>query len=131
LRHTIEINHADGIVVAKLEGEATGDALHTFAAALLQPPFVDAELPVLTDMREISVKQLRGEDIKGLVQLVANHRHIMRPVRHAMVVSQPAVFGFARMYELLAEDADPQEINVFYDYDEAVGWLHQGHPVLR
>jgi hypothetical protein len=111
------------MILATLYGQASKEGLSQFVADMLKPPFVDLKLPVLSDLRGLDARGLHGDDIRGVVELVGNNREHLHRVRHAFVVSDATTYGFARMYELMAEGTDPQDFNVFYDYHEARAWL--------
>jgi len=47
----------------------------------------------------------------------------MNVSRIAIVVTNPAEFGQARMFELMSESIIDRKIVVFNDFDEALDWL--------
>jgi hypothetical protein len=125
VRHSIQLLEKEQVILATLYGQASKEGLSNFVADMLKPPYVGTKLPVLSDLRGLDARELHGEDIRSIVELVGNHREQLAPVRHAFVVGDATTYGFARMYELMAEGPDPQDFNVFYDYHEARAWLEE------
>ena len=111
------------VILGSLRGTASLEGLRGYIAELLSPPCVDVDYPVLSDLRELDMRSVTADDIRRVVEHVALNRSSIAPIKHAILVSQPVSFGLARMYELLSQETDPQQISVFYDADKARKWL--------
>jgi hypothetical protein len=86
----------------------------------------DLRLPpgyvTLVDFRASSLAELRSTEVQRLAATRHELPFITVGSKVAVVVSSSDAFGIARMYEL-ARPAAPEELRVFYDYDEARRWL--------
>lgn len=86
----------------------------------------DLHLPVgyvtLVDFRASSLAGLRSTEVQRLAATRHELPFITVGSKVAVVVSSTESFGIARMYDL-ARPAAPEELRVFYDYDEARRWL--------
>jgi hypothetical protein len=126
MNHSITIAAEGHLIHGSLRGTASLDGLRGYIAELLSPPCVDVDYPVLSDLRELDMQFMTADDVRKVVEHVALNRDAIAPVKHAILVSHPVSFGLARMYELLAQETDPQQIGVFYDAGEARTWLAEG-----
>ena len=76
---------------------------------------------VLTDSRMLK-KPLTKERIEKIASYLASSSDLPK-VKLAMVVSNDAVFGMSRMFEMLYGSKGSYETEVFRDMDEALAWL--------
>lgn len=123
MTHSITMPEGRGLIHGSLRGTASLEGIFGYITDLLKPPCVDVDYPVLSDLRDLDMRFVSADDVRKLVEHVALNRLSIAPIRHAILVSQPVSFGLARMYELLAQETDPQQIGVFYDADKAHAWL--------
>jgi hypothetical protein len=108
-------------IVVGVSGEVSMDDL---IAVVNRQAADDAwEYALLYDLRDAPVLHVDADDIRRLVEYVRSAgvgRAPRGPV--AVVATEPAHFGLARMYSMLAEDAR-LEVEVFRTLEEAEQWL--------
>ena len=126
MTHSISIAEPENLIVGSLAGTASLDGLVAYIQDLFKPPHAQRPYPILSDMRQLDMRFLSADDVRKVVELVASLRERIDPVRHAFLVSEPLSFGLARMYELLSQETDPQQIGVFYERGLAANWLAAG-----
>jgi len=129
MTHSISFAERNSIIVGKLTGLACLDGFRAYVTELLQPPYAGVPCPILSDLTELDARSISAVDIRKLVEFVGSNRDQIGPNRHAILVSQPLSFGLARMYELLAQESDPQPTNVFDNREKALHWLMRGEKV--
>jgi hypothetical protein len=78
----------------------------------------------VADFREVEVTRT-GAEVRTVAAGTKRFNEFMRGGRLAVVATQQASFGLARMYEALIE-ARSLEVRVFRDYDEARSWALEG-----
>jgi hypothetical protein len=106
-------------VTGPLDTGAIADALRELRAR----PDYDPSLPALWDLRDAEI-DVSAEEVRRLADVVAGLGRL--PVRTALVVSRPAAYGLARMYDQLVESKAFREGAVFYSLEEALAWLDAG-----
>lgn len=84
-------------------------------------PRVVPGIPVLVDCRYVEPAD-DSDTVRYLADKVTQLASRLRCGPVAIVVSNNAQFGMARMYQILTE-SDHQETEIFRDYDEALRWL--------
>jgi hypothetical protein len=77
----------------------------------------------LWDLREAITTDVSSDDVRKIVELVADRRPSGVSSRFALVVSRDADFGMARMYEAQLNHVSPGQIQVFRDIEEATTWV--------
>jgi hypothetical protein len=89
---------------------------------ILKDPEFDPSYSQLLDFTQVSKVELSGEDVRILAL-----RSVFSPSsRRAILTSDKLLFGFARMFEMLRENAGEQGIRVFDNRDEARAWILDG-----
>ena len=123
MEYSIAIDRKKGLILVSAHGLACMEHFQSYVTDLLKPPCSEVNYGVLTDLRNVDMRALCGDDVRNIAQLVGQRRDDMPAIKHAVVVSGPLSFGFVRMYQSLSEDVDPQDMRVFYDIDEAHRWV--------
>lgn len=96
----------------------------TFAAfvhSVLADPRYSSATMDLFDALAVTKVGLTGSGLRSMAELIKGAPTATRRV--AIVAPPGAVFGMARMYELLRADIP---VSVFHDRAEALAWLRQG-----
>lgn len=101
---------ADGTMFARGVEELVGD--HRYRPGM----------PILFDDSLSDVREVSAEAVKSLAGHFVRLGSRLGPGRAAMLVSQPLMYGLARMFQAYAGDA-PLTFRVFYVRDEALRWL--------
>jgi hypothetical protein len=104
---------------------STASGVFDLAAALahqdqlLRDPDFDPAYSQLLDFTHISKIEISPEDVRKLAE-----RSIFWPSsRRAILVGNDLEFGFARMFEILRENAGEMGIKVFRNLDDALAWV--------
>jgi hypothetical protein len=105
----------------------TGGGAVTFEDVLeARKQLVGMRLPpgyvTLVDVRASGLASLRPSEVQRLAATRHELPFITVGSKVAVVVSASDAYGVARMYEL-ARPSAPEELRVFYDYEEARRWL--------
>jgi hypothetical protein len=110
-----------GIAVCRLVGDYSVDEVEQFWDDMTHDPGFRRGIPILADATASEVS-FSTPEIAALAKLVG-------PVfegtetRIALVVSQPAYFGLARMFSAHLESKSGVAPQVFYAAEEAFSWL--------
>ncbi len=72
----------------------------------------------LTDCREVTRFTMTARGVKRLLEVVERYQTSEEPYRVAIVAPNDAVYGMARMYELM-EGGEKELVRVFRSMDEA------------
>jgi hypothetical protein len=104
---------------------STGSGVFDLATALahqdqlIRDPDFDPTYCQLFDLTQVTKVQISAEDIRKL----AERSVFWRCSRRAILVAHDLEFGFARMFEMLRENAGEKGIKVFRKLDEALEWI--------
>lgn len=123
MEYSIDMDRTRGLITVSARGDATAADFQSYIADLLKPPCSEVDFNVLSDLRNVNMGTLSGDDVRDIARLVATRRSEVLTIKHAIVVGGPLSFGLARMYQTLSDDVDPQDLRIFYDIDEARRWL--------
>jgi hypothetical protein len=86
---------------------------------LLRDPDFDPAYSQLLDFTHVTKVEMDSEDVRKLAA-----RSVFWPCsRRAILVDTDIEFGFARMFEMLRENAGEKGIKVFRDLDDALSWI--------
>ena len=99
-------------------GVLTREAIRTYRNSLLDDPEFDHCCDCLFDFRGVTELRISAKDMEA----IAMGAIFDRCGRKAHVVPSDSMFGALRMYYLHL-DAEPHEVQVFRDMDEACRWL--------
>ena len=86
---------------------------------ILKDPDFDPSFSQLVNFANASKVDLSAEDVRRL----AERRVFWQCARRAILVADDLGFGFARMFEMLREDAGDNNIRVFRSLDDAIEWI--------
>jgi hypothetical protein len=105
-----------------LRGKAARESLVQMVFDVARHPLFQAEARILIDHSDLDASALNSDDIRAVADAVIELDDVLGESRLALVVSERLTFGYARMYELLA---DPAQIRsrVFYSREDALAWL--------
>ena len=126
MNHSIVIDRQVGLILVSAHGVASMEGIQSYIADLMKPPCSEVKFNMLTDFRDVDMRGLSADDVRNVAWLVRQRLDEVLAVKHAVVVSQPLSFGFARMYQSLNDQVDPQDFKIFYDIDEAREWVCSG-----
>lgn len=119
VRH--EIDACAGRIRVDVSGDVTAAEILGVYAAIAADPARRPDLGVLADCRCVRSVPTFSE-LGALASATPRAAPGVRPVRAAVVVSSPWLFGIARQFAALAEPSGVRVIP-FYDGDEATEWL--------
>ncbi|MGH3071818.1 MAG: hypothetical protein ACRDNB_06055 [Gaiellaceae bacterium] len=122
MEYTIEFGGAPQDVTITTSGSATAEGLIGFVTQLVASPSYRPGMLILVDHARLDARTLKAGDIRAMAETVVQLDARIGPARVAIVVPNSLTFGYARMYELYADDAQVRS-QVFYSRDEALGWL--------
>lgn len=115
---TYTIDKAHRLVHTRLVGTITEDEITAHHAALL----ADADFEkTFDDLADCSALSLRAEVSGSYVRNMALGLPYAASARHAIVVSDPTIFGLARMFQLSSKD--DSKVSVFKSIEEGRAWL--------
>lgn len=107
---------------------STASGVFDLAAALahqdqlLADPDFDPSYSQLLDYSHVTDVRIDANDIRKLAE-----RSVFWPCsRRAMYVTRDIEYGFARMFEMLRENAGEKGIRVFRNLDDALAWIFAG-----
>lgn len=108
---------------------STASGVFDLAAALahqdqlLVDPDFDPTYSQLLDYSHITDVRIDANDVRKLAE-----RSVFWPCsRRAIYVTRDIEYGFARMFEMLRENAGEKGIRVFRNFDDALTWIFAGH----
>lgn len=103
---------------------AIGDAdLVNAYAPLASSADYDPEADDLVDLSAVTRFDVSAEGLRKVMDLFAPIDQLGIATRLAIVAPADAVYGVARMYQMLRGDDVPEEISVFRDRAAADAWL--------
>jgi hypothetical protein len=89
---------------------------------LLADPDFDPSYSQLLDYSHVTEVKIDANDIRKLAE-----RSVFWPCsRRAMYVTRDIEYGFARMFEMLRDNAGEKGIRVFRNLDDALTWVFAG-----
>jgi len=107
---------------------STASGVFDLAAALahqdqlLVDPDFDPTYSQLLDYSHVTDVRIDANDVRKLAE-----RSVFWPCsRRAIYVTRDIEYGFARMFEMLRENAGEKGIRVFRNLDEALTWIFAG-----
>jgi hypothetical protein len=107
---------------------STASGVFDLAAALahqdqlLADPDFDPSYSQLIDYSHVTEVKIDANDIRKLAE-----RSVFWPCsRRAIYVTRDIEYGFARMFEMLRENAGEKGIRVFRNLDDALAWIFAG-----
>lgn len=107
---------------------STASGVFDLAAALghqdqlLADPDFDPSYSQLLDYSHVTEVKIDANDVRKLAE-----RSVFWPCsRRAMYVTRDIEYGFARMFEMLRENAGEKGIRVFRNLDDALTWIFAG-----
>lgn len=114
---TYFIDRQRGIVFSIVEGVVTDKDLIEHEECLRHDPDFEPSFNQLVDCRNITQVKVTSEAIWVLAKMLL----YSSGSRRATVVNSDLLYGLARMYQILRDNAE--EIRVFRDMAEAQRWL--------
>ena len=120
IEYTIDRNA--GLILTRASGTLTDAELLTFKRQLTSDPDFRPGMKELSDVRNVQRFEVTSHGITCLVgQDQADGPKILGH-RLAIVATDDAIFGMARMYQALTEKT-MQNVRVFRDVGQAKAWL--------
>jgi hypothetical protein len=117
---------APDVVTFTAMGAADGNAFARGVEELVGDQRFRPGMPILFDDSLSDVKEVSADAVRSLAGHFVRLGPQLGSGRAAMLVSQPLMYGLARMFETYAGDA-PLTFGVFYVRDEALKWLLDGN----
>ena len=108
----------DGLLRGRASGVLDDETLLAYVHQVITDPAYDDAVGDLFDARPVTDMRLTAEGIRGVAALIRQTGRSSKKV--AVVADSPAMFGMARMFELIRDDID---VAVFRDVDAALEWL--------
>ena len=105
-----------------ITGVLTDQEMFRHKQVLLDDPDFRPDLKELSDVRGIEKLDITPDGVRQFAALDQEHGRKLGEHRLAIVVSEAAVFGMARMYQTFTEE-NVQHVQVFRDMSEAREWL--------
>jgi hypothetical protein len=114
-----KIDKAHRIVMSTASGIFDLAAALAHQEKLTQDADFDPGYSQLFDFRQVSKVALGPEDVRKIAE-----RSVFWPCsRRAILVNNDLEFGFARIFEMLRDNAGEKGIKVFRNIDEALEWI--------
>jgi len=114
-----KIDKAHKLVMSTVSGVFTLADAMAHHGQLLKDPDFDPRYSQLVDFTHTTTAALSADDIRKLAE-----RRVFWPCsRRAFLVSGDLLFGLARMFEMLRENAGDEGIRVFRRLDDALEWI--------
>ena len=123
MKFEINFDYMPEYVLIRTEGEASDHDFDDLLTEIVGSPRWEVGTNQLVDHRELIMKNLTLNDMKGIKDIVKKHSKKLGNGRCAFVVKDTLGFGIARMYELIGGEGIHNEVRVFYSLEEAVEWL--------
>jgi hypothetical protein len=114
-RHRIRLTTFRGVIDDQLLVQAY--------RRLVSEPDFDAFADVLIDLRDVGELRISSGGLRQLVEILGAIERPGAAIEVAIVAPTNAVFGMARMYQILRSSRSGEETKVFRSLDEALGWL--------
>lgn len=110
------------IAYIKALGKVTVDQIMTEGARMFAEKEWQNGFDILCDYRGITEFSLSSNDVKNVVDQDKKNEPLFDNSKCAIVANRDLVFGFSRMWEILAEDTNLTKM-VFRDIKDAMNWL--------
>lgn len=130
MRYSIEFGGSSRDVTITTSGLADADGLIGFVRDLVASPRFRPGMSILVDHMSIDASRLTGADVRAQANVVVQLAEQLGPSKVAIVVPTPLTFGYARMYEHHAAEAQ-LESRVFYSRRDALAWLESNRAAPR
>jgi hypothetical protein len=124
VEYSIQFGGPPQDVTITTSGSATAAGLIGFVTDLISNERYRPGMSILVDHMALDASTLSAADVRALAQTVVRLDDEIGSSRVAIVVPDPLTFGFARMYELQAADAQVRS-RVFYGRSDALTWLQE------
>ena len=122
----IEIDSKAGVVVRRVIGMLSLDDVKESLKALYEHPGFRAGMNAIWDFREGDAAQLTADEIKEIVNYVAQQTERRGSgYRVAIVAPRDVNFGISRMFQTYGRDL-PFELKVCRKAEEALRWINEG-----
>ncbi len=120
---TINFDRMPDYVLIQTEGVVEVAGFDRLMAGLTFSPRWVKGTPQIVDHRKLDLDRLRSEDMQRIRIIVESYRDRLGEGKVAFVVGSRAVYGFARMYELVGGGEIHGEVAVFETIEDAARWL--------
>lgn len=120
-----EIDAAGGRVRLTIRGTLDDHVLADAFRRIYTDPSYEPGLNEITDCREVTEFEMTANGVRRLMGVVGELQTAEQPYRVAIVAPADAVFGMARMYELL-QDEGLEEVRVFRSMEAAESFVGGG-----
>ena len=108
----------DGLLSARATGVLDDETLLAYVKAVIADPTYDSAAADLFDARAVTDVQVTSAGLGTIAALIRQSNRSSPKV--AVVAESPAMFGMARMFEMLRDDI---EVVVFREVGAALEWL--------
>lgn len=115
------IDSERGLVCTRISGALLDSDPAAYLSSVLEHPDYRVGMAGLVRCEQVQLGAFSTQGVRRLVEFSRQAEQRLAVSRVAVVASQPAVFGLARMYQLLR--SPPYEFAVFRDAVEARRWL--------
>jgi|SRR5271169_6305144 len=107
------------LVMSTAAGVFTIDEALAHQEKLLKDPDFDPSFSQLWDLTQVTKWEITSADMRRLAQRTL----FSSDSRRACVAISDVAFGYARMFEMLRENAGETGIEIFRDLDGALDWV--------
>jgi hypothetical protein len=119
-------DHLPLYVLAQTEGRATVREFDAMLRQLVNAPEWKTGYNQIIDHRKLDISLLTPFDMRDVTNTILKYREKIGNGRCAFIVSDPRVYGYTRMYEMMGGKNLPIEMEIFYTMEEAVHWIREG-----
>lgn len=119
MHHHIAIDRDRRLVGIRLWGPLTRADFDRVRAALLQDPAFAPSFDAIIDLRGADVRQISLADVES----IAGQSLLQSSARRAILADRSDQLGLARLYSTLRGIAGQESSRVFWELQEAAGWL--------
>jgi hypothetical protein len=116
------IDPARSFIFTTASGTLTDDDILDLKRRLTKDPEFKAGMRELSDVRAVTDLRVTTQGVRSMVSEDAKQSSTLHAYKLAIVAGGDAVFGMARMYQMLTE-ANLPHVAVFRDYETAERWL--------
>lgn len=122
---SVAIDSTLGVATVRIRGQITLQVVEAAVLELIKHPDFTPGMPAVWDLRGSNLNRLSTDDLRRIAVFNTQHSAERGIARVALVSSEDADYGVARMFEVIG--AVPNlEFRTFREPDEARSWISQG-----
>lgn len=116
-------DHLPYYALAQTEGRATVREFDEMLSKFVNSPEWKAGYHYIVDHRKLDLSLLTPFEFRNITNAILKYREKIGNGRGAFIVSDPRVYNYARMFEMMGGKEIPGKMGIFYTMEEAVQWI--------